>query len=285
MPSIIETIKARKSVRTYLDKSLEEPVKNEIETFLRANNKGPFGTEVNFSIIDLTAAQQQELKELASYGNIKGPRYFMAGTVKSSVFSILDYGYMMEKNILKAAALGLGTCWIGGTFSRAGFLQKLSAAKDEVVPAVVTLGHAAAKRDIADSATRQFVAADTRRLWKDLFFDGGFNNPLNETDVEKYKIPLEALRLAPSASNRQPWRIVRETLNPKTQTLTLHFFLERTPGYRKMTKEDLQLMDIGICMSHFEQAAEELGIKGKWVDSKPVFDAGSREYVRSWMEM
>jgi nitroreductase len=285
MSSIFETIKKRKSVRTYADKPLEEKAKSEILDFLRSNNKGPFGTCIDFKIIDLTNAEQQELKELASYGNIKGPRYFMAAAVKSSVFSVLDYGYLMEKNILAAAAAGLGTCWIGGSFSRFGFLTKLAAANDEVVPAVVTLGYAAAKRDITDSATRQFVAADTRRPWKDIFFEGSFDNFLNETAEGTYKIPLEALRLAPSASNKQPWRVVYETRNSKPSTLVFHFFLERSPGYRKMLKEDLQLMDIGICMSHFELAAEELGLNGTWVESRPELDAGSREYVMSWVPL
>ena len=75
---------------------------------------------------------------------------------------------------------------------------------------------------------------------------------------------LESVRLGPSASNRQPWRIVREGA-------AFHFFLPRTPGYDKMTGEiHLQEVDMGIAMCHFELAAEELGIGGNWKEAKPA---------------
>ena len=74
---------------------------------------------------------------------------------------------------------------------------------------------------------------------------------------------LESVRIGPSASNRQPWRIIREGAS-------CHFFLARTPGYDKMTGEiRLQEVDMGIALCHFELAAEELGIAGSWQQAKP----------------
>ncbi|MBN1836136.1 MAG: hypothetical protein JW820_09825, partial [Spirochaetales bacterium] len=81
-----------------------------------------------------------------------------------------------------------------------------------------------------------------------------------------YREALESLRLAPSASNRQPWR----GLLSGTQRLgrELHLFLCRTPGYRQAGAIDLQRMDMGIAMAHFqlglEAAAPAEAGRGRW---------------------
>jgi hypothetical protein len=268
-------IKNRKSVRTYEDRHLEPEVKQTLESFLKSNKTGPFGNTARFELIDLSGAGQEELKQLASYGNIKGPKYFMAGVIKKAGSFVLDYGYLLEKNILAATSLGLGTCWVGGTFSRAGFLEKINASSGEVVPAIVTLGYAAKHRDVADTATRVFVGADTRKHWKDIFFDGSIAKPLTEESAGRFKIPLLGLRLAPSASNKQPWRIIKDGDK-------LHLFLERTPGYWREPLEDIQLMDMGIAMCNFDVAAEEAGVKGMWKIGPAVGKEGW-EYVATFL--
>jgi hypothetical protein len=88
---------------------------------------------------------------------------------------------------------------------------------------------------------------------------------------------LEMIRLAPSASNKQPWRII------KTGD-TFHFYLKRTPGYGKISKGvDLQLIDMGIAMSHFELSCQELGMKGHWVNLDPGISSSEIvDYCISW---
>jgi len=47
---------------------------------------------------------------------------------------------------------------------------------------------------------------------------------------------------------------------------------------------DLQRVDMGIAMSHFELTAQELGLKGKWLVQEPEIDKPDSltEYVASW---
>jgi hypothetical protein len=52
-----------------------------------------------------------ELKNLTTYGIIKGARQFIVGIVEKQLRSMEDYGYCMEKNILKARELGLTGDW------------------------------------------------------------------------------------------------------------------------------------------------------------------------------
>jgi len=45
-------------------------------------------------------------------------QYFVAGTVRSVAFAEEDYGYLLEEIMLQLLDMGLGTCWLGGTFKR-----------------------------------------------------------------------------------------------------------------------------------------------------------------------
>jgi hypothetical protein len=91
-----------------------------------------------------------------------------------------------------------------------------------------------------------------------LFFDDQLNNPISREAAGNLSIPLEMVRIAPSASNKQPWRIVRKGD-------AFHFCLSRTAGYGGVFKGiDLQRIDIGIAMAHFEHSSRELGVNGDW---------------------
>lgn len=80
------------------------------------------------------------------------------------------------------------------------------------------------------------------------------------------------LRLAPSASNKQPWRVLVD--NEK-----FHFYLARNKGYGEALGYDVQKIDIGIAMCHFELTMQELGFKGKWKEDNPKKDKEFCEYI------
>ena len=92
-------------------------------------------------------------------------------------------------------------------------------------------------------------------------------------------LPLECVRIGPSASNRQPWRIVREKDND-----VFHFYISRTPGYaEKFLGVSLQDIDMGIAMCHFEVALQEMKQKGSWQNVQPAPPQTGLEYVASWV--
>lgn len=99
-----------------------------------------------------------------------------------------------------------------------------------------------------------------------------------------YAIPLEMARLAPSASNKQPWRVVKDGSR-------WHFYLQRTSGYQERrlvkfsTVADLQRIDMGIAMCHFDLSARELGLQGHWKVDEPKIDKPDEltDYIASWL--
>lgn len=279
---VTEIIRQRFSCRRYLEKPIADDLRKGLASFLSAAGKGPFGAPLRFELVAATQQDQNSLKGLGTYGFIKNPAGFIVGAAGPSEKNLEDYGYAMEKIILCATDIGLGTCWLGGTFTKSGFAKKISAAEGERVPAVASIGYIA-QRSGREAGVRRFVGADHRLPWEDLFFEGKFGRPLSPDEAGAYSVPLEMVRLGPSATNKQPWRIVREGR-------LWHFYLRRTKGYgdsftfRLLGLADLQRVDMGIAMSHFELTAGELGLKGAWAVREPGIEKpdSAAEYTASW---
>jgi nitroreductase len=276
--TIIETIKTRKSCRTYSSRAIEPEKLAELKQFLASNTKTPFGSKVRFHLIDFNELEISELKNLTTYGLIKGARQFIVGTVEKQPRAMEDYGYCMERNILKATSMGLGTCWLGGTFKRSGFADKISINESELLPVISPVGYSGDKRSVVDRMFRYIAASDKRKPWNELFYLHDTDNSLDDQNSGRFNTPLECVRLAPSASNKQPWRIIKG----KDQE-AFHFYLKRTPGYENIVKDiKLQNVDMGIAMCHFELSSTERGLKGDWSVNDPQIKSAGMAYIASW---
>jgi len=278
-----ELVKQRRSCRKYLEKPLAENARRSLAAFLAANREGPCGSRARFALVAATAEDRAALKGLGTYGFIDGASAFIVGTVARGPRDCEDYGYLMERAILRATDLGLGTCWLGGTFSKSGFARKIGLGAGELMPAVAAVGYA---RDgsFSRDRIRRMAGSNFRRPPQELFFDGAFGTALSPADAGAYAAALELVRWAPSASNKQPWRIVRTPSG-------WHFFLARTKGYGKGTLlfallrlADLQRVDLGIAMCHFELAVREAGLAGGWAIADPriAMPPGAVEYTATW---
>lgn len=283
--SVIDIIKARKSVRSYSDSLIDEAEKIKIFNFLNLKTQSPFGTELRLQFIDASDIDPAQLKKLGTYGFISGAKYFIAGAFKKSKdlnkgSNYVDYGYCFEKAVLFITDMGLGTCWLGGTFNKGEFSKKIFAGTEEVVPAVSPVGYPAKKSTSKERLLRRFAGSDKRKPWSQIFFDGDFTKPLEEKEAVNYKDVFEMVRIAPSTSNKQPWRVVFQK-----DKNTFHFFIQRSKSYPTAYK-NLQKIDLGIAMCHFELTCNELGIKGSWAENQPVILnlPDLCQYIISWQE-
>jgi nitroreductase len=275
----IDTMKKRISCRTYQVGPMKESDQQKLRDFLLANVRGPFGNRVRFELVDLAAKERDEIKTLGTYGFIKGASMFIVGAAAKGKWAMEDYGYCMEKNILAATHLGLGTCWLGGTFNRSASASKINKREDEVVPAITPVGYPKERKSMMDSAVRFLAKSNTRKAWEELFFLGDTKSFLPRIMAGAYEIPLECVRIGPSASNRQPWRIVKD---PDREGF--HFYISRTLGYaEKFLGVSLQDIDMGIAMCHFEAAVQEMNLKGSWQNVQPPASQRGLEYIVSWV--
>lgn len=286
---IAELIERRFSCRTYADRPIAAETQERLRNRMASLDSGPFGTPLRFELVAATEEDQAALKGLGTYGFIRGATGFIVGAVGHGPKDFEDYGYAMESLILLATDLELGTCWLGGTFTRSSFSRKIRASSEEHMPAVATIGTVVDPEQARRGLLRRITKAASRLPWESLFFDERFGVPLTRDLAGKFAPVLDLVRQAPSGSNKQPWRIVKDGE-------TWHFYLERTPGYGKglatrllgnkgETFPDIQRMDLGIAICHFDLASRELGVTGTWVVEEPPLAGRSNltEYVASFV--
>jgi nitroreductase len=281
---ITEIIRRRVSCRSFVPTPIEAGLRERMSELLSESTKGPLCTKVRFELISAEEEDSSALKGLGTYGFIKGARGFIVGAAGPGRNNLEDYGYVMERAILLATDINLGTCWLGGSFRKSNFARKISLDKTEIMPAVSAVGYAADKRRWLDSYMRRLAGSDSRLPWSSLFFDRSFTKSLSIESAGVLATPLEMVRLAPSASNRQPWRIIRDNT-------MWHFYLKRTPRYAERNKTflniaDLQRVDMGIAMCHFYLAAREMGLLGEWrhLDNIAEKPDGLTEYIVTWQQ-
>lgn len=268
----IESIKERISVRTYEEREIEKDVLAELNQFIDDVNK-EINTKVKFSIIQNNSSSDQSQK-LGTYGIIKGTNTFITAIIQNDEKDVVDLGYYLEKIILFATGLGLGTCWLGGTFNRKDFEDFIVLGKDESLAVLIALGYRKDKQSMIETAMRFMAKSNQRKPASELFFEKDSEHSLDISLIGDYAKVLEMVRIAPSASNKQPWRIVKSESH-------YHIYLCRTPGYGIMNY-DLQLNDIGIAKCHFELVAKELNLKGFWMKIEESNLISNWEYCFSW---
>ncbi|MEE9912016.1 MAG: nitroreductase [Deltaproteobacteria bacterium] len=277
MTPVSETIRKRYSCRSYSDRPVEDSILRKFRQLVNAPQSGPFGNKPRFVLIPMDALPLNEWKTLGTYGVIKNAHLYLAGMISPAPMAPEDYGYCKEKLILDATGLGLNTCWLGGTFAISAFGRASGMSRSELLPTVTPIGYAAERRSLTERIMRGFAGSDRRLPWADLFFAGNARTPLAPEEAGDYSEALENIRLAPSASNKQPWRIVYE----KSQKKFL-FYLSRAIGYRHLRDVSLQEIDLGIAMCHFDLTVKESGLAGRWRQEDAAPQVKSWEYVASW---
>ena len=272
-----KTIRGRKSVRSYDGTPLTAEEEKQIDDYIEllTQEEVPFPARV--TIRRIKAGNGVDAERLGTYGIIKGTRQFVGVTVENVLGAMEAVGYVFEQFVLYMEHLGLGTCWMAGTFNRNDFENAMEINENELFAIISPIGHPADKRRMFDKVMRKAISADKRKEWKELFFLNDFQTPVSKEDAGAYAYPLEMVRLAPSAVNGQPWRIVK--VNG-----ALHFYKAGAAQADKVY--DVQKMDLGIAAAHFELAAMDKSIAGRFekLDAVQIDGAEKYEYVFSWIE-
>lgn len=271
---VAKTVNARSSVRTYENRDLSANEKAQINAYID-NLSNPFSADVTFRLLEKASSTDGE--KLGTYGVIKGAGNYIVASAADKELALEALGYSFEKLILYATSLGLGTCWLGGTFNRSGFAAAMNLKEGDLFPCISPIGYPAGKKSTIESLMRWVSKADQRKEWSELFFKQNFSQPLMKDDAGEFAFPLEMVRLAPSAVNKQPWRIVQEND-------AYHFYLARSLKSDN-EKVDIQRVDMGIATCHFHMALLEKELPGKFQKlAKPGIQSPEQmQYIYSWI--
>lgn len=250
----METIRARRSVRTFDGKALPQEEKEQLLACARSM-ENPYGIAIEWRILD---AKEKKLSSPV----IKGTDTFIAGKMKREPHAEEAFGYSFEGFVLAAQEAGIGTTWIAGTMDRAAFERAMELKEGEVMPCVSPLGRPADRMSMRETMMRAGIKADTRMEPIEVFYDGIWGVPTDPNKDPLLTEALEAVRWAPSAVNRQPWRTV--TVGDR-----VHFYEKRTKGYVDASGWDLQKVDMGIALYHFAYTAEKQGRAAELIVEDP----------------
>ncbi len=269
MENIKKYIKERRSVRTYDGREITEEMRKKLMSFA-GGIANPLGIPVVFRFLE---AKRDGL----TCPVVSGTELYVGGKTGLSADSDLAFGYSFETFVLYAQSLGLGTVWLGGTMNRPAFEKAMELREGETMPCAAAIGYASAKMSLRESMMRKAIKADERMSFEELFFGGSFDSPLSPEAAGMLADALEAVRLAPSAVNKQPWRVV-------TAGNAAHFYLRRSKGFSREGKLDMQMIDMGIALCHFALTAEEGGSNPRFVRSEPDIPHGPElEYIASYL--
>ena len=265
---ISETIRKRRSVRTFDGTKLrDEDARAIMEYAEKVEN--PYNIPITWKLLD---ANEYGLSSPV----IVGTDVFITGKMSRVPYAEEAFGYSFEKIVLFAESIGVGTTWIAGTMNRDAFERALALDSGEVLPCVSPIGYPAKKMSLRETMMRKGIKADSRFGFEELFFDGGFETSLTEEKAGAFKDALEAVRLAPSAVNKQPWRVA--VCGDKA-----HFYEKHSKGYVS-GGWDIQKIDMGIALCHFELAAKECGLEVTLEIKDPELLTGDdTQYIASYV--
>lgn len=246
----LAAIQTRISVRSYAERPIDGV---HLEHLLAFAQSVDHLTDVS-PRIDLINGEEQVERVLTfmigSYGLVQNAPHLLVGILpEESDKSRIDLGFVLEQVVLEATRLGLGTCWITGSYDaeQAGDIVALS--PEEVAAAVCALGHPVEEGygKLHTRIIRRLAGGHKRKPLTEIVFSQRWGRSWSPEQADPTLITvLEHARLAPSAHNAQPWRfILRDT------TLALALVKPR-------------FIDAGILMSHVMLASKAVDRPGEW---------------------
>lgn len=154
-----------------------------------------------------------------------------------------EAGYIGEAFVLECAALGLGSCWLGASYSKGGVNSAVRLNEGEKLICVISFGVAAEEY----AARPRRSVAELTELSRDEY----------DALPEWKRTALLCARIAPSALNTQPW-----SFDPTGEGITVEN-ISGNFGWGRI--------DCGIAMLHIELGASHCGVYGNW-DEGQVFN-------------
>ncbi len=271
-----DAIRKRKSVRTFVDEALSETVIQTINTHIESlkTRTAPFSHAVDFELVS-NVTEDKDKQKIGTYGFIKNAPAFLVGIGQNTPNALVDLGYLFETLILALTEEDLGTVWLGGTFRRKQFihlLQKYN--EDAFIPAITPVGYPAQKRSLRERTIRKAADADNRKMFETLFFDAFEKTPLKRRNNPRIAKIFDFVRKAPSASNKQPWRLY-------WQGDMIHVAIEFDEKYNSRLHYPIQMLDAGIAMCHLEVGLTAMHYSFKRVTSK-FSPNTSEKYIMSY---
>lgn len=236
-PEWFDAVTRRVSRRQFDGRAVGSTALDRVEETCRCASEGRGAR----AVLVRSAPQDVFTGFIGSYGKIVGAPSLVAFVGTDD--SLIDVGYVGECVILDATLAGLDTCWIAGSFSAESAARIVDLAPGEHVCAVTPVGHATEAKSGAERLLTAVVKPRSRMAIADIAVGC-------DSWPGWARVAAEAIRVAPSGANKQPWRLRFEE-----GALVL--------GAAPRTYWTAP-MDFGIAMLHAELGALHADVHGTW---------------------
>ena len=224
--TVLQALNARVSRRAYTDKPIPPELIIRLEKNIETVNRIA-GLSIRF-LPDGSGAFARLSK---TYGLLTGVRslFCMAGQAEDP-FLREKIGYYGEFLVLSATQMGLGTCWIGGSFDKEYPFYEL--APSEKLVCVVAVGFSPEEPTVREKLVRKALHRADKPM--EALYDA------DEPPPEWFLDGVRAVAKAPSAVNRHPTRFLWKDGR---------VFVQNEGNF------SYQSIDLGIAKAHFALGA------------------------------
>ena len=247
---VLAAIQQRVSVRSYEERPVEQAL---LKRLLALAETADHLTDVPPRIALVSGVERTRrvlTYMIGSYGLVQNPPHLLVGILpEDSDAARLDLGYVLEQVVLEATRLRLSTCWVTGSYDAQSAGDAVGLAPGETAASVCALGYPTEGSwgRLHSRIVRRLAGGHRRKPLSEVVFSDRWGKLWSPDGADPVLVTtLEHARLAPSASNRQPWRFI---IRPDEVALTL---VRDAP------------IDGGIVMAHFALASAALGREGRW---------------------
>jgi nitroreductase len=249
-PDVLAVMRRRVSTRSYTGRPVDLSL---IEQLLQSIAMADHLTAVP-PRVELISGVERTHRVLSfvvgSYGLVLNVPHLLAGVLPGeSDAARVDLGYVLEQAVLEATRLDLGTCWVTGSYHPQSAGDAVDLAPGEVAAAVCALGRPSETRlgRFHSRTVRRLAGSRRRKPLTEIVFSERWGDAWAPERADTALVSvLDHARIAPSATNRQPWRFI---VRPDGVALAL---IRPSP------------IDAGIVMAHFALASAALGRPGRW---------------------
>lgn len=221
LSNLFEMINKRKSIRKYDLTPLDNNTIYEIEAFIRGVEPLYKDIKTEISIVSKEGVNV--------YLPVKSPHYLVM-TSENKEGYLTNAGYMLQQIDLFLSSKGIGSCYVG-------MAQPAKEVKKTfTLEYVIVLAFGKPQEPLHRNSVSEFI-----------------RKPLTEiTDITGGAELLEPVRLAPSATNSQPWYLTGDH-----SVINLYCF--KTNFIKAIVYDKMNKIDMGIALCHLSLSAANLG--------------------------
>lgn len=255
---LYQAIINRRSVRRYREEPLDKTFLGMVDEIVERARPLVPGNWVRMMRRDVVSGEDL-IAAMGGYGRILTPPHYLVASIVGTTAPLVDLGYRMEQIAIQMVQLGINVCFIGSLGRESNVRVRFRLNPSSRTGAFLIFGRSAESvtgRTI-NTAIRRARGEDTRLSATDIFYNGSFER--SGSPPRQLSKLVDAARLAPSANNAQPWRLLWHN-----DTLYL-FVLKLNSRYgSRLVMQEYRYFDGGTCMANIMLAMESADLYGTW---------------------